>query len=204
MIRAFSIKRILCPYFANSEVIHFRYLQATTGLLVSGSTALQFFDRSSYEDSDLDIYVQHDFRIEIAQWLLSIGYVFVPRAACKGQSLEEALDTIYPCDHEGVSPSSPFFDSKSQGYFGRGVANVYNFFKYNPERKIQLITSHHTPLEIILNFHSSKFLLSNRNVILNKFCSVCDESNITRQGLLSVSEGYIGRTSITCILNRRI
>ena len=127
-------------------------------MFISGSTALQFFDRTVYPDSDLDLYVEHKFRDGIAIWLEGIGYNFTPRK--RFASLKEQLAFSWSDDPDpDLSPSNPFFESKSNGYFGRGVANVYNFFR--SERKIQLITSNHSPLEIILNFHSSKlFILS--------------------------------------------
>ncbi|KAI0681875.1 hypothetical protein C8T65DRAFT_690547, partial [Cerioporus squamosus] len=52
----------------------FRSLQARTGTLVSGSTALQFFKRTVWPESDLDLYVHMRHRREVAQWLLDEGY----------------------------------------------------------------------------------------------------------------------------------
>lgn len=126
-------------------------------MFISGSTALQFFDRTFYADSDLDIYVEHRYRKLVAAWLHSTGYDYSPRNKKDDQTLRDALESHWSCDHDHFLSTSTFFEPKNGGYFGRGVANVYNFFKYQPERKIQLITSHHSPLEIVLNFHSSEF-----------------------------------------------
>lgn len=126
-------------------------------MFISGSTALQFFDRSFYPDSDLDIYVEHRYCKPIARWLEIIGYSFQPRKTYQsemlGIALEETLSTEPDFDMNNLPQG--FFESTSMGYFGRGVANVYNFHKINPDRKIQLITSYYSPLEIVLNFHSS-------------------------------------------------
>lgn len=151
--REFTVNRVLSRYFTPVEVLCLHYLQSTTQMFISGSTALQFFDRTNYPQSDLDLYVEHKFRVNVVTWLMAIGYKFQPR---KGySSLEEQLAFSWSDTDPSVSASNPFFESRSNGYFGRGVANVYNFFKYNPERKIQLITSNHSPLEVVLNFHSS-------------------------------------------------
>jgi len=121
-------------------------------MFISGSTALQFFDRSFYTDSDLDIYVEHRYCKPVALWLESIGYTFKNRNKHQCQKLEVALEETLFLDLE---MEEGFFESQSIGYFGRGVANVYNFHKLDPDRKIQLITSYYAPLEIVLNFHSS-------------------------------------------------
>ncbi len=48
------------------------------GMLISGSTALQFLDRTTFLESDLDIYVEHQLRRKIALWLVAIGYKYQP------------------------------------------------------------------------------------------------------------------------------
>ena len=45
-------------YFADPAA--FRELQLRTGLIISGSTALQFLDRTTYEGADLDIYAMKE------------------------------------------------------------------------------------------------------------------------------------------------
>ena len=142
-------------------------------MFISGSTALQFFDRSFYADSDLDIYVEHRYCKPIAQWLESIGYSFQHRNTYQSETLEMALEETLS-DPDFVMNNLPqgFFDSTSMGYFGRGVANVYNFHKVDPDRKVQLITSYHAPLEIVLNFHSSKLVLSGSLSLIYNYSSV--------------------------------
>ncbi|KAF9523241.1 hypothetical protein CPB83DRAFT_878066 [Crepidotus variabilis] len=134
--RASNIENFLCKYFSSSQVAHFRLLQSRTQMIISGSTALQFFERVQYPDSDLDIYVEHDHKEEIVAWLLQIGYVFEPR---RNMSLREEMASAV---------TTPL-----DGYLG--MVNVYNFYKNKPERKIQLITSYRSPLHIILRYHST-------------------------------------------------
>ena len=79
-----------------------------------------------------------------------IGYMFIPRKHQEGvlqDTFDEALDTFYI--------ESRVFPSEEVGYFGHGVAGVFNFHKYHPDHKIQLITALHSLIEVILNFHSS-------------------------------------------------
>ncbi|KAF8900276.1 hypothetical protein CPB84DRAFT_1815433 [Gymnopilus junonius] len=156
--RTFTIHDLLSRFFTPLEINTFRYYQSRTGMFISGSTALQFFNRETYPDSDLDIYVEHRYSRTIAFWLLSIGYSFVPRPRFQDEDLEEALRQNMAYDNVNFTvpaQASAFFESTSMGYFGRGVANVYNFTKSDPSRKIQLITAFHSPLEVILNFHST-------------------------------------------------
>jgi hypothetical protein len=53
--RAFNIEKRLSRYFDDPK--SFRKLQAETLTVISGSTALQFFQRNFYPESDLDLYV---------------------------------------------------------------------------------------------------------------------------------------------------
>ena len=55
MLHRYNINNHLSRFFP--DPIAFRSLQARTASLVSGSNALQFFDRTFYEEADMDIYV---------------------------------------------------------------------------------------------------------------------------------------------------
>jgi hypothetical protein len=56
LARAFNIDRHLSRFFDNPKA--FRKLQAETATAISGSSALQFFQRTFYPESDLDLYVR--------------------------------------------------------------------------------------------------------------------------------------------------
>src|SRR5258705_9274874 len=62
ILREFSLKRVLSRFFSPLEIFSLRYFQARTQMFISGSTALQFFNRTFYPESDLDLYVEHRFR----------------------------------------------------------------------------------------------------------------------------------------------
>lgn len=156
-------------------------------MFISGSTALQFFDRSFYADSDLDIYVEHCYCKPIAVWLTSIGYEFWPRKTYQSDALDIALEeTLSDSNFDMNNLPQGFFESTSMGYFGRGVSNVYNFHQIsNPDRKIQLITSFYAPLEIVLNFHSSK-LFTFSHLYTTKIILACVMNLITHERAYSL------------------
>jgi hypothetical protein len=160
MKRAFNIQNVMGRFFSEAEMSHFRSLQSCTGMLISGSTALQFFERTFYPESDLDLYVEHRYCRMIALWLVSIGYSYQPRPGhpdhdqLEPQNLEEALGPTPP-ELNGTSASIRFLPSSIVDYSDSGVIKVYNFHKSDSDCKIQLITSRHSPMELILKFHSS-------------------------------------------------
>lgn len=61
--RAFNINRHLGRFFKDPK--GFRSLQARTGTLISGSNALQFFDRTYYPESDMDLFAHRGHSREI-------------------------------------------------------------------------------------------------------------------------------------------
>ncbi|KAF8961522.1 hypothetical protein BDZ97DRAFT_1828663 [Flammula alnicola] len=151
--RRFQLDKLLERYFTPHETLRFRELQFQTGMFISGSTALQFFDRTVYPESDLDLYVEYRFREPIALWLAKIGYKYAPRPNSAIVSLEQALEVV-PTGAPFIPYSRHVFhQTGAKGYFQS--AFVLNFEKHNPYRKVQLITSHRSPFERILNFHST-------------------------------------------------
>ena len=120
-------------------------------MLISGSIALQFFERAVYPESDLDLYVEIRYYQVIAAWLISIGYTYKPRP---GQySEKEILNTKKSFAPKG---GVKFAEPSTADYKDFGVADVYDFHKSDPDDcKIQLVVSHYSPLEPILRFHSS-------------------------------------------------
>ena len=149
--RTFKLEGILGPYFSETQILELRRLQFESGALISGSTALQFFDRSFYPDSDLDIYVQFDNKREIALWLDSIGYKMQPtrRGNPTVVTLPQVLDMGFPWN------ASDNLDDSTYDYPGPFV--VLDFLKAGFERKIQLLISEEPPLISIFRFHSSVY-----------------------------------------------
>ena len=122
-------------------------------MIISGSTAVQFFDHDIYANSDLDVYVEHQAARPLALWLETIGYFFIPHQDAEFQTLEMGLDMS--SDFRMVDPfgMTTLMDSLQKGYFD--VVAILDFEKVN-RPNIQLTTSWGPPLEIVLNFHSSE------------------------------------------------
>jgi len=150
-------------------------------MIISGSAALQFFQRVLYPESDLDLYVDHRYRQPIALWLASIGYRYVPappytltpehqdaadRVSSTYPTLEEALAAVvppipgYPI-YFNLHPNISFRTLSGGGY--ADAASILNFEKrdkYHGHCKIQIICSPLSPVEMILNYHSCAFFWS--------------------------------------------
>jgi hypothetical protein len=76
--RVYNINRHLLHLF--DDPVKFQMLQAHTGKLISGSYALQFFDRMHYPSSNVDIYVNPGHSKEVGLWLIEQGsYTFKPQ-----------------------------------------------------------------------------------------------------------------------------
>ncbi|KAH9948727.1 hypothetical protein B0H21DRAFT_844604 [Amylocystis lapponica] len=144
VVFAFSINRHLSRFF--DDVPAFRTLQARTSTLISGSSAVQFFDRSYYPESDLDLYVHMRWRRELGEWFIEHGYRFVANT-----KQETSFD---------VAVADPRLFAPEDDYEMDGVASVFTFEKPTlaaPESplQVQLVIASHTPMEVILYFHST-------------------------------------------------
>ncbi|KAJ6557776.1 hypothetical protein B0H19DRAFT_946410 [Mycena capillaripes] len=134
---AFDLDALLKPFFGDSnQVARFRLMQTLTDTIISGSTALQYFTRVKWATSDLEVYVHRDAASLTANFLVATGYLYAPRPA-QSTNLSSQL-------HAAVI-SSP------AGYLGVGITDVLDFVMGN--KKIQVIVTQLTPMEIILSFH---------------------------------------------------
>ncbi|KAJ7862068.1 hypothetical protein B0H13DRAFT_2671757 [Mycena leptocephala] len=162
----FSLPRLLSPFFGDAtKVLEFRSMQSLTGTLISGSVALQFFNRMTWPSSDLDIYVHRTFADLAVMFIVRNGYTFDPR---KSQNKE-----IF----KQLSSSTK---DRPLSYLGRGIADVLDFYK--GDKKIQVIVATNTPMEIILSFHSTCVM----NVIThdNAFALYPWSTFVTHQALI--------------------
>ncbi|KAH9947178.1 hypothetical protein B0H21DRAFT_822098 [Amylocystis lapponica] len=138
---AFNINRRLCRYF--SDPLAFRSLQARTATLISGSFALQFFDRSFCPTSDLNLYVYKRHRREVGRWLLSVGYTFAP--------MRDQLPDFEKAVVERSTLESKVFPVSE-------IAFLFNFTKAartGGTLKVQLVVAVDTPVKVILCSHST-------------------------------------------------
>lgn len=152
MSRKFSIYRILDRFFDHNDSIEFRFLMRSTGLIVSGSSALQLFDRSLYEESDLDLFVNRRHADLVATWVLKRGYEFELSLVQKNESL--SYDDLIFFEPRDLTEDCFTTFSDTRFYYG---FNVLNFVNRNTGRKVQVILAKDCPVSLILNFHSSQY-----------------------------------------------
>ncbi|CAK5277957.1 unnamed protein product [Mycena citricolor] len=128
----FDINLLLLPFFGSiAEVRRFRDMQAESGTIISGSMALQFFSRTRWPESDLDLYVEERSRHHPVRFLDACGYKHIARHR-RDKFLE-------------------MFDDYSSGE--ATIIDVMDFKKGN--KKIQLIIASSPPMRIIVLFHST-------------------------------------------------
>lgn len=85
----------LLPFFTVAQYLQFQRLQGETGALISGSVALQFFDRTHYGTSDLDIYVNHHYILVVHEFLLSAGYTYQEEDLEPFDKVKNCLDGVF-------------------------------------------------------------------------------------------------------------
>ncbi|RPD63614.1 hypothetical protein L227DRAFT_496572 [Lentinus tigrinus ALCF2SS1-6] len=147
MKSAFNINCRLSRFF--DDPLAFRSLQARTSTLISGSTALQFFDRTLYANSGLDLFVHKPHRREVGRWLLQSGYTFVP------DSFQDPDFEITIFDSISLTPDSL--------HALDGIASMLIFVKRFADidggpgctRSIRLVVAENTPMDVILSTHST-------------------------------------------------
>lgn len=152
--RAFDIHRHLTRFFA--DPVGFRVLQAQTGAVISGSNALQFFDRDIYPDSDLDIFVNVGNALDVCTWIAQsagYGYSFEPNEIQRDEGLFTYSDAIaiFGVHHNSVNLDWNRYE-ESAAY---SVINFVSASGILGTRKVQVIATSSTPMANILKFHSS-------------------------------------------------
>ncbi|TBU53566.1 hypothetical protein BD310DRAFT_937845 [Dichomitus squalens] len=153
----------------------FRSLQAATGTLISGSTALQFFDRTFWPESDLDLYVHARHRREVGRWLIAEGYRFKPTRFQDlfeveiMECLAKRPDGIYsmpgvlavftfvkPLPGLGTPRRTPTPEPVEEGeVISLPDSSDTEEDEEPKELKVQVIVTKNTPMECILGFHST-------------------------------------------------
>ena len=155
--RAYNIHRHLSHFFRDPP--GFRSLQARTGTLISGSNALQFLERTTYKDSDLDLYTHPGYTSEIAHWLTNHEhYTFVPMKPSHGRSFEDVTPIEWSAGSEEPPIVEAQVDASLHDYEGNGLHDVYHFERSDDNgyrRRVQIMSAQHSPIYCILAFHSS-------------------------------------------------
>jgi hypothetical protein len=129
---AFSFPKLTQAFILYEDVVSFRRMLQITGGIISGSMALAFLDRVTFDQSDMDIYIPSDKLVIAEQWLLQHGAV---KAA--------------PKESTGVSHDYDGIDE---------VGGVESFIVERTSRIIQLVLTKRSPVYAVLVFHSCKLL----------------------------------------------
>ena len=143
--RAYNLDRRLARFFGDPAA--FRALMARTRVVISGSFALQFLDRSFYPESDLDLYVPMPWRLYLGRFLLENGYRFIPYRRPRQHP-----------DFESAANERRVVASRGRYRTMKGIAGVFTFKKTScdgQELKVQVMVAVRSTLEVILNYHSS-------------------------------------------------
>ena len=154
--RAYNVNRRLSRFV--DDPLSFRSLMARTHMVISGSFALQLFDRTYYPDSDLDLYVHPDHSIlEVGVWLEKQGYTYLPRSWQRQIYADEVEHILATIDLPAESMEDE--TEATQLYQMKSLRAVYSFERTinHDIRKIQVIVPRIFPLASILEFHSSAF-----------------------------------------------
>ncbi|KAJ3554377.1 hypothetical protein NM688_g3141 [Phlebia brevispora] len=115
--------QLLRPYF--KDTIGFRNLQARTGILISGTAALQFYLRMQHSGSTLELHVRQSERETVEKWLLDAGYSLSPHHE----------------DHEN-SPGALLSELS-------GIARI-SVYRNNILMAVRVVTAISSPLEVVL------------------------------------------------------
>ncbi|KAH7877449.1 uncharacterized protein C8R40DRAFT_1040167, partial [Lentinula edodes] len=138
---AMKVDKVLKQFFStHAEIGYFQHLQGATGMIISGSVALAFFNREEYRNSDLDTYCLLKRCLEVGLWYQSIHYAFKPVGKQNHHFHEDVQRVI---ESEGA-----------EIYVSRNIAEVWNFVRGDSMR-IQLVATKIIPEAVILQFHST-------------------------------------------------
>jgi hypothetical protein len=139
--RAFDIDGRLRTFFSAEEVLIFRMLQADSGIVISGSFAVQFFGRIDYPSSDLDLYVEFRHGYRLCAWLVSVGFSCISSSNFTRQYFTGKFDVE---------------ENGSGDYDGVGCPDFHTVLTFSrEERKIQVMVTKRCVMSIILSFHLS-------------------------------------------------
>ncbi|KAF9011195.1 hypothetical protein BDQ17DRAFT_1420612 [Cyathus striatus] len=145
---AYDIHKHLSHYF--DDPAGFRNLQVRTTAIICDSNVLQFFERTSYPDTALDIFVQDIYAKEFGNWVVEEGYEFVPtQEQCDGK--EAMFDNVEKFkEREKVADPEWWMSKESARYAEdhRKIVSVSTFKK--GKNTVQLVCTRNTPMHCLL------------------------------------------------------
>lgn len=134
---AFDLSRLIRPFIPGEQLASFQNMLKTTAGIISGSTALQFLDRTQYQAADLDLYINQSHIDVASKWFLDRG----ARRLFNHDRARHVVDI-------------------SEGYHGSGeIHHIENFEVIHSiiPRTIQVIATYGDPVFAVLKFHSCTY-----------------------------------------------
>ncbi|KAF9048081.1 hypothetical protein BDZ89DRAFT_941610 [Hymenopellis radicata] len=135
---------MIAPFMPRADAETFRELLAYTHAVVSGSSALAYFNLCHFPSADLDIYAQYSMVATIGIFFLARGYLFVPHRYQRF-GFGSLLSFTSPDDYPGFAPS----------YLTSTIVDVFNFRHSLTGKMVQIIAVRLSFMHIILEFHST-------------------------------------------------
>lgn len=136
--------------------LRLRELLGETGSCISGSFALQFMGGYFWPQSDLDVYTPRYRSKAICNFLIEEGFQYKPRekqyASLSRELIEPEHNVPFICPQILLGATGRM----------RGVENVYTFHRCTTQGSdlvVQVIEARDSPMNVILSFHSSEFLV---------------------------------------------
>ncbi|KAF8329031.1 hypothetical protein F5887DRAFT_895306 [Amanita rubescens] len=131
----FKLTRVLMPFLSSeNDVQEFVKTMKGTDALISGSTALQFFDRTYYQYADLDLYFEAKHLEVWKTQMIAFGYTLVPKI---GNNALDVVENIY---------EYPSFQQ---------IEALETFKHRSTAKVVQLMATKASPIRAILDFHST-------------------------------------------------
>ena len=140
-----NLRRHFMDWFRDDlqEILH------KCGAVISGSQAIQFFDRERYPESDVDFFVRLGGADELVKWIVCQGYSITDFSKRYRGNLENKIQELSAkCTGNLTSFEHP-------------ILGVINLLKPRvADKKVQVIIVDVDPIEHVLyGFHSSKSTL---------------------------------------------
>ncbi|KAH8801900.1 hypothetical protein DL96DRAFT_1507941 [Flagelloscypha sp. PMI_526] len=156
MRRAFSVDNIFSRFFTPDQITPLRRIQAKTNFVVSGSAAVQFFERTILPNSHMDLYVEEKHMKAVALFITHSGYVFKSSPHQPGTLLAALNDRSESITVSGEGPTK-------YGFIDTVPMTVFTFEKEltsGAVRKVQVIVTDRNDevMAMILSFHSTLFM----------------------------------------------
>ncbi|KAF9013771.1 hypothetical protein BDZ89DRAFT_1142462 [Hymenopellis radicata] len=139
---------MISPFMDVVDAEVFRELLRDTGAVVSGASALAYFDLHPLRSAELDIYATFDMVIALGVFFLARGYVFVPHGS---QHFEFGALAAFrsPEDYLGKG---------RRGSLASAVVDVFRLFSSNSGQSVRISAFRFSFMHVVLELHSSEFL----------------------------------------------